>query len=47
MSEPGWVALHTEKNDPVDSPEPEDYVSPDELEDGPDEDYPDDDAEIN
>jgi hypothetical protein len=44
--EKNWEPLHTEKNDPVDVVDPEDIINPDDLPDGPPQDYPDDDAEL-
>jgi len=44
--EEDWQQLGTEKEDPVDLTEQDDYVEPDSLEDGPPEDYPDEDGVI-
>ena len=41
-----WQQLNTEKEDPVDLTEADDRVDVDSFEDGPPEDYPDDDGEI-
>lgn len=41
-----WQQLNTEKEDPVDLVSEDEYIDPDSLEDGPQEDYPDEDGEF-
>lgn len=41
-----WEQLNTEKEDPLDLVHTDDYIDPSTLDDGPDEDYPDEDGEL-